>query len=71
MAAAKKTEEITIRKVEYAKCKIRIIGDSPIIIHAWSEKPEKKCLTHRQIHLRQRKSLAKCRSMISQEHCIG
>ena len=44
MAAAKKTEEITIRKVEYAKCKIRIIGDSPIIIHAWSEKARKEML---------------------------
>lgn len=44
MAAAKKTEEINIRKFEKKVAKVRIIGDSPLIIHAWDEKAKKEML---------------------------
>lgn len=42
MAAAKKVEEIQIRKLETTTAKIRIIGDTPLIVHAWSEKAKKE-----------------------------
>ena len=42
--AAKKTEEIMIRKLEIIETKIRIVGDSPLIVHAWSEKAKKEML---------------------------
>ena len=44
MATAKKAEEIAIRHIEYKKAKIRIIGDTPLIVHAWSEKAKKEML---------------------------
>ena len=42
--ATKKTEEIMIRKLEIIETKIRIVGDSPLIVHAWSEKAKKEML---------------------------
>lgn len=42
--AAAKTEEIKIRKSEKKIAKVRFVGDSPIIIHAWSEKAKKEML---------------------------
>lgn len=40
--AAKKVEEIAIRKTEYSTAKIKIVGDSPLIVHAWSEKAKRE-----------------------------
>lgn len=42
--ATKKTEEISIRKFEMKTAKVRIIGDSPLIVHAWDEKSKKAML---------------------------
>ena len=42
--AAKKIEEIAIRKMETVTAKIRIVGDSPLIVHAWSEKAKREML---------------------------
>lgn len=42
--ANKKSEEVAIRKVELFKTKIRIVGDSPLIVHAWSEKAKREML---------------------------
>lgn len=44
MATAKKTEEISIRKIEQIKTRIRIVGDDPLITHNWSEKAKKEML---------------------------
>lgn len=44
MAVTKKTEEINIRKLETATAKIRIVGDTPLIVHAWSEKAKREML---------------------------
>ncbi len=44
MATAKKKEEIAIRKLETQTTKIRIVGDTPLIVHAWSEKAKKEML---------------------------
>lgn len=44
MATAKNTEEIRIRKSEKKFAKIRIVGDSPLIVHAWSEKAKREML---------------------------
>ena len=42
--AMKKTEEVTIRSFDQLTTKIRIVGDSPLIVHNWSEKAKKEML---------------------------
>lgn len=42
--AAKKAEEISIRSFEQQTAHIRIVGDSPLIVHNWSEKAKKEML---------------------------
>lgn len=43
--ATKKTEEIIeIRPLDIKKVQIRIVGDSPLIVHAWSEKAKRQML---------------------------
>lgn len=44
MATATKKEEICIKKFEKKIVKIRIVGDSPLIVHCWSEKAKKEML---------------------------
>ena len=44
MAVAKNAETITIRKPSIAHVKVRIVGDSPLIVHAWSEKAKREML---------------------------
>lgn len=41
MATTKKTEEILIKPVETRVQVVRIVGDSPLIVHAWSEKAKR------------------------------
>ena len=49
MATAKKTTEvITIQPVEKMTAEITIIGDTPLIVHAWSEKAKKEMLDAQQ-----------------------
>lgn len=49
MAFAKKTEEvIEIKPVEEVMVKVRIVGDSPLIVHKWSEKAKKEMLDSQQ-----------------------
>lgn len=38
------TEVIEIRHIEIKKVKIRIVGDTPLIMHAWSEKAKRMML---------------------------
>jgi hypothetical protein len=43
--ATKKTEEIIqIKPLDIREVPIRIIGDSPLIVHAWSEKAKRQML---------------------------
>lgn len=44
MATAKKTETIEIKPIKLERIRIRIKGDSPLIMHAWSEKAKKEML---------------------------
>ena len=44
MGTTKKTEEVSIRIFEQKSTKIRIVGDSPLIVHNWSEKAKKEML---------------------------
>lgn len=45
MAATKKTEELVeIRPVSVKKVPIRIVGDTPLIVHAWSAKAKRMML---------------------------
>lgn len=46
--ATKKTEIIEIKPIEIAKLNIRIIGDTPLIMHAWSEKAKREMLEAQQ-----------------------
>ena len=47
MATAKK-ETVAIRPIKIKKIPIRIVGDSPLIVHAWSEKAKKEMLDTQQ-----------------------
>lgn len=45
MAIAKKTNEmIQIKPIEIRKSVVRVVGDTPLIMHAWSEKAKKMML---------------------------
>lgn len=47
--AIKKTEEtISIKPIDIRKATIRIVGDSPLIMHAWSEKAKRMMLEAQQ-----------------------
>ena len=52
MAAATKksteTQVITIQKVQVKKADITIVGDTPLIVHAWSEKAKREMLDAQQ-----------------------
>lgn len=47
MATAKK-ETVAIRPIKLKKIPIRIVGDTPLIVHAWSEKAKKEMLDTQQ-----------------------
>lgn len=44
MATTKKTEVLEIRPIEIKKVQLRIVGDTPLIMHAWSEKAKRMML---------------------------
>jgi len=44
MATAKNVELIEIRPIEIKKIQLRIVGDTPLIMHAWSEKAKREML---------------------------
>lgn len=46
--ATKKNEIVEIRPLEIKQTKIRIVGDTPLIVHAWSEKAKRMMLEAQQ-----------------------
>ena len=44
MATAKKAETVTMTPLKIAHVKVRIVGDTPLIVHAWSEKAKREML---------------------------
>lgn len=46
--ATKKSEVIEIKPIEVVQYKIRIVGDAPLIEHAWSEKAKREMLEGQQ-----------------------
>ena len=44
MAKAKKVELIEIKPIEMAEVKVKIVGDTPLIMHAWSAKAKREIL---------------------------
>lgn len=48
MAAKEKKEVIGIKPLKLKRTPIRVVGDTPIIIHAWSEKAKKEMLDTQQ-----------------------
>lgn len=60
MAVAKKTTEvITIQSVEKMTAEITIVGETPLIVHAWSEKAKKEMLEAQQGKSKGKKKSAK------------
>ena len=49
------TERIEIKKVPVEKVRVKIIGDTPLLVHAWSEKVKKQLLTDMQMSKREKK----------------
>ena len=45
---ASKTDVIEIRPIEIKKTTIRLVGDTPLIMHAWSEKAKRQMLESQQ-----------------------
>ncbi|MCD8398262.1 MAG: hypothetical protein LUD12_13965 [Lachnospiraceae bacterium] len=46
MAAAKKTEVVSVKPIDMRTVCIKIVGDSPLIVHEWNEKARKEILDH-------------------------
>ena len=44
MATSKNVEVIEIRPIEVKRAAVRIVGDTPPIMHAWSEKAKREML---------------------------
>jgi hypothetical protein len=44
MATKKETEIIEIRPLDIQRVSVRIVGDTPLIVHAWSEKAKRQML---------------------------
>ena len=44
MTSKKTAEVIEIRPIQIKKATIRIVGDTPLIMHAWSEKAKREML---------------------------
>lgn len=44
MAASKKTELVEIRPIDIQHIKVRLIGDSPLVMHAWDAKAKRQIL---------------------------
>ena len=44
MAVQKKEETIELKEIKIERFPLRIVGDSPLLVHAWSEKAIKKML---------------------------
>lgn len=60
MAITKKEQEIiTIKPLKVSKAKITIVGDSPLIAHAWSEKARKEMLEDQQKNKKEKKAKEK------------
>ena len=58
--ATKKTENtqvITIKPVKVSKAKITLVGDTPLIIHAWGEKAKKEMLAAQQKEKKDKKAM--------------
>lgn len=48
MAGQKKTEIIEIKPIEIKKVTLKLVGDTPLIMHAWSEKAKREMLEAQQ-----------------------
>lgn len=49
------TERIEIKKIPVEKVRVKIIGDTPLLVHAWSEKVKKQLLADMQMTKREKK----------------
>lgn len=50
------TVRVEIKKFPVEKARIKIVGDSPLLVHAWSEKAKKEMLANQQMTKAQRKA---------------
>lgn len=49
------TVRVEIKKVPVEKARIKIVGDSPLLVHAWSKKAKKEMLANMQMTKQQKK----------------
>lgn len=52
----KATTRVEIKKVPIEKARVRIEGDSPLLVHAWSQKAKKQLLESQQMTRQQKKN---------------
>lgn len=50
------TVRVEIKKFPVEKARIKIVGDSPLLVHAWSEKAKKEMLANQQMTKAQKKA---------------
>ena len=51
----KVTQRIEIKKVDTETARVKIVGDTPLLVHAWSEKAKKELLASQQMTKQQKK----------------
>lgn len=71
MAIKKKEELLEIRPIEIQKVNLRIVGDAPLIMHAWSEKAKRMMLEAQMGLAKGKKKEPKNPSRILSAPCIG
>ena len=49
--AIQKKEIIEIKRPEIVKTTIRIVGDSPLIMHRWTQKAKQQILDKQKLHI--------------------
>lgn len=49
------SQRVEIKKVPVEKARIKIVGDTPLLVHAWSEKVKKQLLTDMQMSKKEKK----------------
>ena len=69
--ATKKTEVIEIRPIEIKKVTVRVVGDTPLIMHAWSEKAKRMMLEAQMGIAKGKKKEVKILRMILSALCTG
>ena len=69
--ATKKTEVIEIRPIGIKKVTVRVVGDTPMIMHAWSEKAKRMMLEAQMGIAKGKRRKSRILRMILSVQCTG